>query len=95
MTQALTEPRVPSSNAVQVPKMASDCEEDDKQQLVVAERRLLTALKNLPPPPDISQHINIRNAKIVAFLTVVGFIIYHSVLLSSVGKYTTSLYRLL
>jgi len=60
---------------------------DQQSEILLTERKLLSALNNLPPMPDLSKHINTFNAKIVAILCVVSFIIYHSILLARLGKY--------
>lgn len=67
-------------------------EKTDEAEILVTERRLLSALNNLPPIPDLSKHFSSRNAKITATAVVIGFIIYHSVLLGTLGKLTTKYY---
>ena len=65
--------------------MEETSEQVDK---VSAEKKLLSALNSLPPAPDISKHINARNGKILSFLLVLGFVIYHAVLLATIGEVT-------
>ena len=57
-----------------------------RDENLLAEKKLLSALNNLPPLPDISKHFCAKNAKILAVFSVIGFIIYHSVLLETLGK---------
>ena len=72
-------------NVVCLTTMASR-EIPQDENLVQTERKLLSALNNLPPMPDLSKHFNTFNGKIIALLVVVGFIIYHSILLGTLGK---------
>lgn len=57
-----------------------------KNENLLAEKKLLSALNNLPPLPDFTKHFCARNAKILAVFSVIGFIIYHSVLLETLGE---------